>query len=302
VSTEQRDALARLRSVKGFVFDLDGTLVLGDNLNKSVNPLPGAVELTQRLQQQGVPFVILTNGTTRTPEQYATMLRDVGFAISSDRLVLTPSAVAAEYFARRRFQRVMVLGGEGVSAPLEAAGIRVIRPAKTTERRELGTAREPVDAVFVGWYREFSIDDLEAACQAVLQGARLFTGSLAPYFATAHGKALGTSRAICAMISSLSGKRAKVLGKPSLEALRCAGRRLSIDPGELAVVGDDPALEVPMAHRGGSLAIAVHTGVGSITAFAALPPTLQPHLSLAGVSELMECALLATPFPIGTKL
>jgi NagD protein len=130
-----------------------------------------------------------------------------------------------------------------------------------------------------------------------LEGARLFTGSLAPYFATAHGKALGTSRAICAMISSLTGKRAKVLGKPSLEALRCAGQRLSMDPGELAVVGDDPALEVLMAHRGGSLAIAIHTGVGSKTAFAALPPTLQPHLSLAGVSELMELCVVGHAVP-----
>jgi 4-nitrophenyl phosphatase len=288
VSTEQRDALARLRSVKGFVFDLDGTLVLGDNLNKVVKPLPGAVALTQHLQQQGVPFVILTNGTTRTPEEYAAMLRDVGLAISDDRMLLTPSAVAAEYLAKRRFKRVMVLGGAGVSAPLEAAGLQVVRPAKTADRRELATVTEPVDAVFVGWYREFSIDDLEAACQAVSEGARLFTGSLAPYFATAHGKALGTSRAICAMITSLTGQRAKVLGKPSLEALRCAGRRLSIDLHELAVVGDDPALEVPMARRGGSLAIAVHTGVGSETAFAALPATEQPHLSLADVSKLLE--------------
>jgi HAD superfamily hydrolase (TIGR01450 family) len=301
VSTEPRDPLARLRSVRGFVFDLDGTLVLGDNLNKGVKPLPGAISLTQHLQQRGMPFVILTNGTTRTPEQYAAMLREIGFAVS-ERMILTPSAVAAEYLTRRRFNRVLVLGGVGVSAPLEAAGIRIVRPAKPADRSELETVGNCVDAVFVGWYREFSIDDLEGACQAVWAGAQLFTSSLAPYFATAHGKALGTSRAICAMITSLTGKRATVLGKPSLEALSCAGRRLGIDPGELAVVGDDPALEVRMAHRGGSLAIAVHTGVGSKAAFAALPPALQPHLSLAGVSELMESALGATPFPIGSKL
>ena len=301
MSAEPRDPLARLRSVRGFVFDLDGTLVLGDNLNKSIKPLPGAISLTQYLQQRGMPFVILTNGTTRTPEQYAATLREIGFAVS-ERMILTPSAVAADYLARRRFKRVMVLGGTGVSAPLEAAGIRIVRPAKPADRSESETVGDAADAVFVGWYREFSMNDLEGACQAVWAGARLFTSSLAPYFATAHGKALGTSRAICAMITSLTGQRAKVLGKPSLEALRCAGRRLGIDPTGLAVVGDDPALEVRMALRGGSLAIAVHTGVGSEAAFAALPANAQPDLSLAGVSELLERWIGATAFPIGSKL
>jgi ribonucleotide monophosphatase NagD (HAD superfamily) len=73
------------------------------------------------------------------------------------------------------------------------------------------------------------------------------------------------------MITSITGRRAKVLGKPSIEALRCAGRRLGLEPGVLAVVGDDPALEVPMAHRAGSLAIAVSTGVGHESAYTHLP-------------------------------
>jgi NagD protein len=111
---------------------------------------------------------------------------------------------------------------------------------------------------------------------------------MAPFFATAHGKALGTSRAICAMITSITGQRARVLGKPSLEALRCAGRRLGIDPAELAVVGDDPALEVPMAHRGGSLAIAVHTGIGDELAFANLALEDQPHLTVHSAQELLK--------------
>jgi HAD superfamily hydrolase (TIGR01450 family) len=289
VSTLHRDPLERLRSVKGFVFDMDGTLVLGDSLNKALKPLPGAIALTKHLRERDVPFVILTNGTTRTPEQYAATLREVGFPVT-DRMLLTPSAVAADYLSGRRFKRVMVLGGAGVSAPLEGAGIQVVRPAAKSDPAETRQAAGVVDAIFVGWYREFSMDDLEAACQAVWAGARLFTSSLAPFFATAHGKSLGTSRAICAMITSITGQRAKVLGKPSLEALRCAARRLGIDPSELAVVGDDPALEVPMAHRGGALAIAVQTGVGDETAFAALPAAAQPHMCLPGVSQLLERA------------
>jgi HAD superfamily hydrolase (TIGR01450 family) len=284
-----REVTERLRTTRAFVFDMDGTLVLGDRNNKGLVPLPGAVAFTQHLHERGVPFVILTNGTTRTPAEYADMLRKMGFPVPDERM-LTPSAVAAEYLARRKFKRVMVLGGEGVWRPLEALGIEVVNPSNKHAANMAdndAAAHGPIDAIFVGWYREFTMDDLEAACNAVWAGAKLFTSSMAPFFATANGRALGTSRAICAVITSITGQRPTVLGKPSLEALRCSARRLSVDPTEIAVVGDDPALEVPMAHRGGSLAIAVHTGIGDESAFSGLPPDEQPHLIVQNVEELL---------------
>jgi HAD superfamily hydrolase (TIGR01450 family) len=271
----------RLRAVRGFVFDLDGTLVLGDSSNKGLQPLPGAISFTQHLESIGIPFVILTNGTTRVPRDYAATLRGIGFSLR-DEMMLTPAAVAGDYLARSGFQRVMALGSEGVWQPLADAGLQVVRPSQST------SARGKPDAVFVGWFREFTFDDLEAACRAVWDGANLFTASMVPFFASAHGKALGTACAICAMITSVTGAPATVLGKPSLEALQCASRRLGIDCEHLAVVGDDPALEVRMAHSGGSLAIAVHTGIGDDAAFSTLPAAENPHIIVRDIEELLQ--------------
>jgi len=142
--------------------------------------------------------------------------------------------------------------------------------------------------VLVGWYPEFTMPALEAACHAVWDGAAVYSCSQAMFFATAQGRALGTSRAISAMIRSLTGCRVRVVGKPSLDALRSAAARLGARPADLAVVGDDPELEVPMAHRGHALAIAVTSGLGSADAFAGLPPPRRPHLRLRGVDELLS--------------
>jgi ribonucleotide monophosphatase NagD (HAD superfamily) len=84
--------LERLHNARGFVFDLDGTLVLGDKRNAGLQPLPGAIEFTRELARRGTPFAILTNGTVRTPEQYAGKLRALGFALE-DRSMLTPASV-----------------------------------------------------------------------------------------------------------------------------------------------------------------------------------------------------------------
>ena len=90
------------------------------------------------------------------------------------------------------------------------------------------------------------------------------------------------------MITSLTGRRATVLGKPALHALKVAAARIGVAPEALAVVGDDPELEVPMAHRARALAIAVHTGVGSAESFASLERAGRPHLSVRDMAELWQ--------------
>jgi HAD superfamily hydrolase (TIGR01450 family) len=279
------DVMARLRAARGFVFDMDGTLALGDRVNHGLTPLPGAIEMLQWLQERELPYVVFTNGTNRTPQQFAKVLRDAGLDVPDARM-MTPASSAVVIFRRRGYKRVMVLGGEGLTEPLRAARVEVVPPVDAAPDTRPAEAPKGVDAVFVGWFREFTMSHLEAACQAVWDGAALCSASETPFFAAAGGRALGTSRAISAMIRSVTGCRLTVT--PSLTALRSAAARLSIPTRDLVVVGDDPLLEVPMAHRGHSLAVAVQTGLSGPDAYDHLPPDQRPHLHLRGVDELLS--------------
>ena len=287
VTSASGDVMARLRAARGFVFDMDGTLALGDRVNHGLTPLPGAIEMLQWLQERELPYVVFTNGTNRTPQQFAKVLRDAGLDVSDARM-MTPASSAVVIFRRRGYKRVMVLGGEGLTEPLRAAGVEVVPPVEAAPDSRPSEAPKGVDAVFVGWFREFTMSHLEAACQAVWDGAALCSASETPFFAAAGGRALGTSRAISAMIRSITGCRLTVTGKPSLTALRSAAARLSLPTRDLVVVGDDPLLEVPMAHRGHSLAVAVQTGLSGPDAYDHLPPDQRPHLHLRGVDELLS--------------
>ncbi|MEE8371318.1 MAG: HAD family hydrolase [Sphingomonadales bacterium] len=274
----REEALDRLSRARAFVFDIDGTLVLGDEKNCGFRPLPGATELLSHLAEAHIPYVAFTNGTLRTPKATAEMLRDAGLLIA-DTAVLTPSAVAAGYLGRQKYKRILVLGCEGVWRPLADAGLDVVLP---------GQLEGPVDAVYVGWYREFTMDDLEAACRCVLDGAKVFTSSNVPFFATAKGRAFGTSFAISAMIKALTGVEARVLGKPSIEALAFAASLLNVERAEIAVVGDDPLLEVQMALEGGALAVAVTTGLTDEAAFLGLGADSRPDLIFRGVGDILD--------------
>jgi Haloacid dehalogenase-like hydrolase len=103
------EALRRLRQIEGFVFDMDGTLVLGDRQNQGLRALPGAVELTQALDRRGIPFAVFTNATTRPPAKYAQILRALGIP-APDSNLLTPASAAVTHFTDVGHRRVMVLG------------------------------------------------------------------------------------------------------------------------------------------------------------------------------------------------
>jgi len=269
----------RIAAAAGVLFDLDGTLALGDRGSAGYRALPGALELLEVLRRSGRPYTIFTNGTHHTPLAYVQMLRRAGFAIE-ETAMLTPAVVAAEVFVRKGFKRILVLGVAGVSQPLIDAGLSVFRP---------GDGDEKVDATFVGWHPELAFGDIEAACRVAWAGAPLYTASSAPYFATHDGKAVGISGAICAAIRSVTGQRVNVVGKPSLLALRVAARRLGVATKEMVVVGDDPLLEVAMARAGGACAVGVTTGLADAAAFASLGTDRSAHLVVDGVASLLSC-------------
>ena len=54
-----------LTAVRGFVFDIDGTLVHREGQTMHVQP--GAVEALEKIRASGRPFVLFTNGASRLP-------------------------------------------------------------------------------------------------------------------------------------------------------------------------------------------------------------------------------------------
>jgi 4-nitrophenyl phosphatase len=268
---------ALVAKARGFILDIDGTLALADKNLGGYQALPGAVELVSKLRKRKIPAVAFTNGTTKTPAELSKALAAIGIEFDESK-TMTPISVAVDYFKRKKYKRVLVLGVEGVWRPIQEAGIEVILSPKRCDE---------ADAVLLGWYPQFTLADIDAACRAVWSGAALYAGSTAAYVASREGRTIGISGAIAAAVRNVTGKRAMVLGKPSTQAMRCASVRLGIAPTDIAVVGDDASLENAMAHRCGALSIAVHTGLGDVKSFAALPVATRPHLSLSGVDKLL---------------
>lgn len=268
----------RLPPVRGVMFDLDGTLLLSDRSLGGYELLPGAARTLTELKARGIPYVVLTNGSAYPPAEQAARLRALGLPVE-DAQMLTPSSVAAHVMNRAGVQRVLVLGRPGVGHALAEAGIEVRFPD--------APGSEQADAVYVGWHPDCNMRDIEAACQAIWAGARLYVASDVPFFATRHGRSIGYSYAIVGAVRRMTRAPMILTGKPSAHALRFVARRLGVAMREIGVVGDDPGVEVVMARRLGAVAFGVTTGVTSAADWAAQKGTRRPHRVLERIDELL---------------
>jgi 4-nitrophenyl phosphatase len=265
----------------GFIFDMDGTIALGDAASGGHKALPFAVETIAAVKAAGIPLRVFTNGTAKPPATYAASLRAAGFDLA-DHEMMTPSTSAALWLKRQGLHRVRVLGNAGCAAPLAELGLDVIGPSETATG---------VDAVYTGWHRDFVFPDLEAACDDIWAGARLVTASNVPFFATATGRAIGASYPINAMIRSLTARRPLILGKPSRISFVEAARAMGLKPKDhsrVIIVGDDPALEMRMASNAGAVSIGVTTGMLTHEMLPDLAIAEHPHGLLDSLSPLLS--------------
>ena len=273
-----------LAPIKGFMFDVDGTLILSDRALGGYKLLPGAAEVLTTLNRRGIPYVLLTNGSAYRPSEQAAKLRALGLPVE-DWQMLTPSSVAAEMMPKKGVKRALVLGSPGVGAALADAGIEILFTGQP--------GADQVDAVYIGWHPDCGMKDIETACQAIWNGAKLYVASDVPFFATSAGKTIGYSHAITAAVRKMTRAPMILTGKPSLNALRHVAHRLGLPMHDIGVVGDDPVVEMIMARRGKAVGLAVTTGTTKADEWALQPLARRPHRVLRGVGELLELGLPA---------
>ena len=278
-AAELSKAEGTILPVRGLMFDLDGTLLLSDRSLGGYDLLPSAAETLLALKQRQVPFAVLTNGSAYAPAEQAARLRSAGLPVD-DGQMFTPSSVAADHMVRHGIKRVLVLGSRGVGQALRDAGI------ETTHTGDPGASE--MDAVYVGWHPDCRMTDIEAACQAIWAGAKLYVASDVPFFATKQGRTIGYSFAIVGAIRRMTRAPIILTGKPSLLALRFVAKKLGVPMRHLGVVGDDPMVETIMALRGKARAFAVTTGTTNAQQWQGLSAARQPHRVLTDLRELLD--------------
>jgi HAD superfamily hydrolase (TIGR01450 family) len=258
------------------VFDLDGTLYLGDHL------LPGAAETVAAIRAQGSRVAFLTNKPLERPAAYAAKLRDLGIAARPDEVVSSTDALMRYLQATAVGARILAVSEPLIVAMLEDAGFTVVPHDDPTS----------ADLVVVSWDRTFDYSKLVAAFRAVRAGARLVATNPDPFCPTSDGD-LPDCAAMLAAIEASTGARAEaIVGKPSPHMAATLLDRLALPPNDTILVGDRLLTDVRMAHEAGMASALVLTGATGPDALRDSP--VRPDFVLAGIAEILPAVTTST--------
>jgi NagD protein len=140
----------------GIIFDLDGTVYLGDRL------IPGARETIQWLRDQAYPIVFVSNKPLQSRVDYAAKLTRLGVPTHPDE-VINSSLVLVHYLSREMLgTTVYPVAEPPLLEELTAAGFRI--------------SEDPgeIEVVVASFDRTFDYSKLNVAFQALRRGARFF--------------------------------------------------------------------------------------------------------------------------------
>jgi HAD superfamily hydrolase (TIGR01450 family) len=265
----------RLDDVRGFVLDIDGTLV--HRAGEEIHVQPGACEVLAKIRASGRGLILFTNGSHAPPETFAAGLRAAGLTVADDELLTPLCSVRSYLHAQSQDGAVLLFGTDAAREYLLRTGVRIVDGDDGTR----------FAAVFVAHPDAIDFVELERAARAVLGGARLLTGSYAPAYAGANGPIFSRGAMLAAALAKATGARPVIVGKPSRAVLKTIGDRLGLPSQELAVIGDDLSMDVALGRLGGSRTILVRSGISGLVELDDIPERHRPDAVVDGVAELL---------------
>jgi NagD protein len=255
------------RFYKGYVFDLDGTVYLGDAL------LPGARRTIQTLRRMGCRMVFVSNKPVDTRQSYADKLTRLGLPTSVDQIVNSSQVLIRELSARAPGSIVYPIGEQVLIDELVAAGFR------------LSDVPNEIDYVIASFDRTFVYRKLQIAFDAIRAGSR-FVATNADAYCPVPGGGEPDAACIIAAIEACTGHKVEqVYGKPSPLMARAAMAILGTAPKESLMVGDRLETDILMGQRAGMATALPLTGA---TAMETLDSSdVQPDYVLERLDHLL---------------
>ena len=228
---------------RGWLFDLDGTIYLGERL------IPGADAAIAALRAAGRRVAFLSNKPLQTRAEYAAKLTRLGVPAAPDD-VINSSLVLARYLRDRDpGAPVFVIGEPPMRDEMRAHGFEV----RSDER---------VRWVVIAFDRTFDYAKLNVALQAVKQGARLIATNPDRTCPVEGGGEIPDCAGMIAAVEAVTDKKVEaIVGKPSPIILEVALAALGVPARDAAIVGDRIETDIVMGRRLGLGTVLVLSGV-----------------------------------------
>ena len=257
-----------IQSKRLWLFDMDGTLYLGDRLYSFTR------ELLDELKKSGRRYLFMTNNSSKSVADYVKKLARLGIEATEADFITSSQATAWYLKKHHPGKRLYVCGTESLKAELRREGFTVTENVEDTQ------------CIVMGFDTELTFQKLHDVSYMLL------TREAIPYIATNPDYVCPTEfgsvpdcGSVCDMIFNATGKRPVVIGKPEPLMPLLAMERLGFEKDETAVVGDRIYTDVKCGLNAGITGILVMSGETTEEILAKSED--KPHLVLKDAGEIL---------------
>lgn len=248
---------------KGYLIDLDGTIYQGKNR------IPAGERFIKRLQERGIPYLLVTNNTTRTPEMVQSMLANQFHIETSIETIYTATMATVDYMNdMNRGKTAYVIGETGLKSAIAAAGYveELENPAY----------------VVVGLDSQVTYEMLAIATLAIQKGA-LFIGTNPDLNIPTERGLMPGAGALNALLEAATRVKPVFIGKPNAIIMNKSLEVLGIQRSEAVMVGDNYLTDIMAGIQNDIATILVTTGFTRPEEVPTLP--IQPDHVLSSLDE-----------------
>lgn len=252
-----------MKQPKNYLMDMDGVLVRGRT------PIPGATDFIDRLTQQGIPFLVITNNPLYTPRDLAHRLQTGGINIPAERIFTSAMATARFLSTQSPDGKVFVIGEAGLHEAIYTAGL-------------IMTDYEP-DYVVLGETNGYNQLEITKAMRLIERGAHFIATNPDPSGPTEEGL-VPACGAMAALIEKATGISPFFIGKPNPLMMRMALNHLGVHSEESVMIGDRMDTDIIAGVSSGMDTYLVLTGITKRVEVPNFP--YQPTLIFESIAEI----------------
>jgi phosphoglycolate/pyridoxal phosphate phosphatase family enzyme len=263
------DQTKLLQSMKLFLFDMDGTLYLGNQL------YPFTIELLDTIKANGGKYLFMTNNSSKSVLDYVKKLEKLGIQATREEFMTSSQATAFYLHKYHEGQRLYVCGTQSLKEEFRNEGFTVT------------TNLDEVDCIVMGFDTELTFQKLHDVSYLLLTRPEL------PYIATNPDLVCPTEfgsvpdcGSVCIGIKNATGREPIVIGKPSPLMPQLAMEKLGIAKEETCVVGDRIYTDVKSGLNAGIAGILVLSGETNREILEASED--KPHLVLENAGQILD--------------
>jgi len=259
--------IENLSNINLFLFDMDGTLYLGDILFDFTK------ELLDKIRKAGKKYLFMTNNSSKSVADYVKKLARLGIEATEEDFITSSQATAYYLKLHHKDARLYVCGTNSLKEELRKEGFMV------TE------VLEEVDCIVMGFDTELTFKKLEDVSRLLLTRELPYIATNPDYVCPTEFGSVPDCGSVCDMIYNATRKRPVVIGKPTALMPQLAMQKWGYEKEETAVFGDRIYTDIKSGLNAGTVAVLVMSGETTQEVLDASEE--KPHLVLKDCSEVI---------------